>query len=230
MNGMLVVVLTLIVLSAVYGYRKGILGMLLTVLTWILIFAGVPYATPHIEHYMREEESISTFIDGRIENYVDKRIEAAKETLKDPEGDITIPEGAFGVLGDVAAEKIDELIEREEQRTRTILIEETADIVYHLISYIAAIIGVMLVIWLLNLIAKAINYVPVIGTASRILGLLLGLFNGFVIVWVIFYALLCLKDTETGSALTAMINDQPILLMLFEENPIRKLLDMPKGF
>ena len=58
MNWLAVIVLTVIALGVLRGYQRGLLRMIYSMVSWIVVFAIVAWTTPYIERYLLERTTI----------------------------------------------------------------------------------------------------------------------------------------------------------------------------
>ena len=53
MNWLLIIIVLLLALCVVNGYRKGFLRMMYSMVSWVIMFALVTWATPYINTFLR---------------------------------------------------------------------------------------------------------------------------------------------------------------------------------
>ena len=58
MNWLLIIIVLLLALCVVNGYRKGFLRMMYSMVSWVIMFALVTWATPYINTFLRNNTSI----------------------------------------------------------------------------------------------------------------------------------------------------------------------------
>ena len=63
MNWLLIIIVLLLALCVVNGYRKGFLRMMYSMVSWVIMFALVTWATPYINTFLRDNTSIDQTID-----------------------------------------------------------------------------------------------------------------------------------------------------------------------
>lgn len=103
----------------------------------------------------------------------------------------------------------------------------------YIISYIASLIMnvlayavTLLVVWIIiRLVLGALSvfrFLPIVGAADHLLGLVLGLIQGILIVWGLFLILSVFSTSEIGAALMREVESSPFLSVLYNMNPFLK--------
>ena len=84
MNWLLIIIVLLLALCVVNGYRKGFLRMMYSMVSWVIMFALVTWATPYINTFLRNNTSIyqtiATYCEQQIQEKTEKQIEHLAET------------------------------------------------------------------------------------------------------------------------------------------------------
>lgn len=79
MNWLLIIIVLLLALCVVNGYRKGFLRMMYSMVSWVIMFALVTWATPYINTFLRNNTSIyqtiATYCEQQIQEKTEKQIE-----------------------------------------------------------------------------------------------------------------------------------------------------------
>ena len=79
MNWLLIIVVLLLALCVVNGYRKGFLRMMYSMVSWVIMFALVTWATPYINTFLRDNTSIyqriAVYCEQQIREKTEKQIE-----------------------------------------------------------------------------------------------------------------------------------------------------------
>lgn len=94
------------------------------------------------------------------------------------------------------------------------------DIVSFLLTFLIVTIVVRAIVFALDFIAE----LPVLGILNHLSGILLGTMISLIIVGFLFVAITLLYATEAGKMLMRMIEEEPFLLFLYDNNPIMKIM------
>lgn len=79
MNWLLIIIVLLLALCVVNGYRKGFLRMMYSMVSWVIMFALVTWATPYINTFLRDntsiDQTIAVYCEQQIREKTAKQIE-----------------------------------------------------------------------------------------------------------------------------------------------------------
>lgn len=82
MNIVFIIVLLILVFSAINGWRKGLLGMIYGLISWVCILVFVIWASPYIDQYMRERTSLPETMQQKVEQFVNEKLEGISQKAK----------------------------------------------------------------------------------------------------------------------------------------------------
>ncbi len=99
------------------------------------------------------------------------------------------------------------------------IIHYIASLIMNILAYAVTLFAVWLIIRLILGALSVFRYLPIVGTADRLLGLLLGLIQGVLIIWGLFLVLSLFSTTEIGAGLMREINASGFLSFLYNTNP-----------
>ena len=95
MNWLLIIIVLLLALCVVNGYRKGFLRMMYSMVSWVIMFALVTWATPYINTFLRNNTSIyqtiATYCEQQIQEKTEKQIEQETAAVTGEVADETQP-------------------------------------------------------------------------------------------------------------------------------------------
>ena len=75
MNWLLIIVVLLLALCVVNGYHKGFLRMMYSMVSWVIMFALITWATPYINTFLRENTSLYEGITAYCEQQIREKTE-----------------------------------------------------------------------------------------------------------------------------------------------------------
>ncbi len=227
MNGLLIVVTLIFLISAIVGYSRGFIkivaSLAVTIATIVLVMVFAPHVSSVIlqtfpieekmqqkcmEMLMPEEGEAETNALDEAENSRDMQI-ALIENAKMPElfKQLLLENNNEEIYKTLGVTKFSEYI-------GSYLAKLIADIISFLVVLIAVSIGVRVALFLLGIIEK----IPVVGGMNRIAGGAVGLGTGLVIVWVLFIIITLMYDTQLGATCFAQIEENKFLSYLYSNN------------
>ena len=95
------------------------------------------------------------------------------------------------------------------------------------IGFLVTFICVALVVGIIGKVLDLVTKIPGIKQLNTLLGGVAGLFEGLLVVWLLFTVITALGSSEFGQSMLALINENPLLSFIYENNFISaKLLGM----
>lgn len=247
-------VILILAIFALIGWRKGVIRLVLSLVSMIItIMAAMvvaPLATTAIKNGTNIDENIARSIYTLLsENKeVDEYFED-KQAL--PGGiDISQAESHIQVVADMVAE-VGDRINLPESLTEAVkampdselmsVIREygdasvkeisiriiairLADIVLTAIIYIVIMVVVSIVLRVIVAATGLIRRLPVIKQADKLGGVIAGLVEGLIVVWIFFTIVTAISGTQIASNILVQIHNNTILESLYNCNPITRLL------
>lgn len=98
-----------------------------------------------------------------------------------------------------------------------------ADIILNIVAFIVTLVVVQLILWSVMTALNLFTKLPVLHLLNKVGGLAVGIFQGVLVVWVIFLIISALSATQIGMTLMEMINDSSILKGIYDSNLFLKL-------
>ena len=83
MNIIVVIVLLILVFSAINGWRKGLLGMIYGLISWVCILVFVIWASPYIDQYIRERTSLPETMQQKVEQSVNEKMNEISQNVQE---------------------------------------------------------------------------------------------------------------------------------------------------
>ena len=247
-NAFFIIAAILIGLMIFRGYRKGILGLVVGVVSWIFLFIFVQWATPQIYLGMKTSDSFSEDISEKVseklkekadeitlDNVGDDETKSSLMSIKDflPEGTTEQYEellagleqyrGLMDTMEDEdlksqISQEADRVLEEKKQEAIVAATEILTDYILRgLAGLIALIIG-LLVVSIADGLVRLLNHTPVIGNFSRIAGVLFGLLEGVLLVWILMYAVTLFSATDFGADALSQVKENVFLSYLYDNN------------
>lgn len=216
-----IVILLILILFIWMGYRRGFIR---EIVSFFFVFLSLSLAwaiNPYINDFLisktpvystiqetctdfvqkqssdleNETESSSQFIDGlNLPEVLRKNIEKNNNTENYAELSVnTLTEYVSGYLA------------------RTIV-----NGLSYVLAYILATIGIRIVVYILNLIAG----LPILKTANKLTGGVVGFVKGLVFIWILFLILTVLCSTEIGKTSLELIEKDSLLSVIYQYDPL----------
>ena len=237
MNWLLIIVILVLAGNIVWGFSKGFLRVIYSMLAWIAILVFVTWATPYVANILTEK----TNIDNRIETNLDEKLhelvigdtngqkeDREPDTQNPGQGkknyrdlQMKLPDAVTNKLFDT--NKIADQI-LEGSGAYDVVAGRATDLVMRVISFVLVLLIAVISFHLLSVVLKVVEKLPLIGGINRLLGLFAGLVKGILIIWLAFAIIAMAGTTDIGIALISYIYESPLLIWAYENNFVLTLL------
>lgn len=237
MNWLLIIVILVLAGNIVWGFSKGFLRVIYSMLAWIAILVFVTWATPYVANVLMEK----TNIDNRIESNLDEKLHElvigdtnGQKEEREPDAQnpgqgkknyrdlqMKLPDAVTNKLFDT--NKIADQI-LEGSGAYDVVAGRATDLVMRVISFGLVLLIAVISFHLLSVVLKVVEKLPLIGGINRLLGLFAGLVKGILIIWLAFAIIAMAGTTDIGIALISYIYESPLLIWVYENNFVLTLL------
>ena len=237
MNWLLIIVILVLAGNIVWGFSRGFLRVIYSMLAWIAILVFVTWATPYVANVLTEK----TNIDNRIETNLDEKLhelvigdtngqkeDREPDTQNPGQGkknyrdlQMKLPDAVTNKLFDT--NKIADQI-LEGSGAYDVVAGRATDLVMRVISFVLVLLIAVISFHLLSVVLKVVEKLPLIGGINRLLGLFAGLVKGILIIWLAFAIIAMAGTTDIGIALISYIYESPLLIWVYENNFVLTLL------
>lgn len=237
MNWLLIIVILVLAGNIVWGFSRGFLRVIYSMLAWIAILVFVTWATPYVANVLTEK----TNIDNRIESNLDEKLhelvigdtngqkeDREPDTQNPGQGkknyrdlQMKLPDAVTNKLFDT--NKIADQI-LEGGGAYDVVAGRATDLVMRVISFVLVLLITVISFHLLSVVLKVVEKLPLIGGINRLLGLFAGLVKGILIIWLAFAIIAMAGTTDIGIELISYIYESPLLIWAYENNFVLTLL------
>jgi energy-coupling factor transporter transmembrane protein EcfT len=228
MNWVLILAILLVAGNIVWGYFRGFLRVIYSVVVWILIVVFVTWATPHVSEWITRH----TAVDDRIEENLEERFRDLIQNDEDQETTDTSEEDLeqLGIiLPDSVLEKLvnpgrvaDELLQKGGVY-QAVASEGTA-LAVRAISFGIVLVLAMIIFHLISFALGLVDKLPLIGEVDHTLGGVAGFVKSILLLWLIFAFIAMGSATELAQAWIGQIYESPLLIWFYENNFVLTIL------
>lgn len=223
MNILTIIVLAVLVLSVIGGYKKGFLKTAFSLVAWIVVLILCNFVTPIVTDMLVEKTEIEVVVQKTVDTKIDQVInETINETIEGT--DLAELEAALpaelkdALLGENGS--LQEVVTNGVDLDTAGLVNGIVGILGFVITVIVLRLAMMVVELALNLVGK----LPLIGPMDKILGLACGAGKGIILCWVILAVVSVLALTGTNTELATYISQSELLTWLQDNNVLLNLI------
>lgn len=228
MNLVLIFVLLVLAISAIVGYRRGLLRIVYSLVSWIIVLVFVSWATPYVNHYLLENTSIYERVTEHCEEVIRQ---TADEQVADGQQQAV---GELAELGMNLPESVLEgILEKTSDATDTFLEESgiyvqiaegLANFVIEGMTFLLVLVFAWIVVHLISRLLGIVSHIPIINGANRMLGLVVGVIYGVLLIWLVFYIVALGSTGEMAQVIISYIYENEFLTFLYENNLVLTMI------
>lgn len=229
MNWVLMLVLLVLVCCAIYGYTKGFLRIVFSLVAWVIVLVFVSWATPHVSQWIQENTTIYEKIEAACEESVRRAAQGKMEEGAAEQyggaGELGLPESVMAQIVSGASGAADTVL--AETGVYAGIAQSLAGFIVQGIAFVTVLILSWILVHVISALLGIVSHIPILKGVNRFTGMLAGLMEGLLIVWIAFYIVALCSAGETGRVIVSYINQSAFLKELYENNI---LLSLGTGF
>lgn len=247
-------VILILAIFAVIGWRKGVIRLVLSLASMIItILAAIiiaPLATTAVKNGTNIDENMAQSMytilsenkevdkyfsneqvipDGIDISEAGEHIQNISETVVEVGDIINLPESLMDVIKTIPESELMEIVKNQGQASLKeislrIISIRLSDIVLTSIIYIVIMVVVFIVLKVIIGATGIIRRLPVIKQADKLGGVIVGLIEGLVVIWIFFTVVTAISGTENAANILVQIHTNAFLEALYNNNPITRVL------
>lgn len=229
MNWVLILVLLVLACCAIYGYTKGFLRIVFSLVAWVIVLVFVSWATPHVSQWIQENTTIYEKIEAACEESVRRAAQGKMEEGAAEQyggaGELGLPESVMAQIVSGASGAADTVL--AETGVYAGIAQSLAGFIVQGIAFVTVLILSWILVHVISALLGIVSHIPILKGVNRFTGMLAGLMEGLLIVWIAFYIVALCSTGETGRVIVSYINQSAFLKELYENNI---LLSLGTGF
>lgn len=222
MNWLLIVVAVVIGGCGYAGYRKGLVKVLFSLLAAVVSLVLVSIVSPFVANFLQEKTQLPSYVKEKSSAMVAEWNESRE---------VETQEHRFAVIDSYEVPdflksyfKTEHTTEMMELEFNDYISNKIVDLVMSAASFVISFALITLALYLLATILNAIMKLPVLHSLNRMGGLVAGLAEGLLAVWVFFLVITLLCSTEFGKECMYRIGNGKVLSFLYNANPLMRFL------
>lgn len=227
MNWLVIVVAAILVTFAFIGRKVGFIKTVFSIFSIIIALFLTSTISPYVSKSLRGNEKVYEYINEKVEKVVKLKVkEKEKVSLSEQNKAIdklSLPDSIKKKLLEnknndevYKALKVDNFKEYVNGYITTLVINAIAFIVTYLV--------VMVILFIICAALNIISKLPLINGLNKTAGLLVGLFEGLLVVWLLCIVLTAFSSTTGGQELFKLIKESQFLSSLYNNNLILKCI------
>ena len=216
-----IVILLILILFIWMGYRRGFIR---EIVSFFFVFLSLSLAwaiNPYINDFLISETPVYSTIQETCTDFVQKQssdLENEMESSSQFIDGLNLPEILRkNIEKNNNTENYAELsVNTLTEYVSGYLARTIVNGLSYVLAYILATIGIRIVVYILNLIAG----LPILKTANKLTGGLVGFVKGLVFIWILFLILTVLCSTEIGKTSLELIEKDSLWSVIYQYDPL----------
>lgn len=218
MNTLTIIILAVIVVSAIIGHRKGFVKMLLSLFSLVITLYIASLVSPAISGLLKDGPLYDSVYDSTYD-YVSTQLAGNSAATVDALLDnMQLPEIMKNYISN------SEVVVNGAQSIAASVAAQITDIIFDALVFLLTFFAAMIIVKLIFAAINIITYLPGIHGINKTAGLIAGVAEGLLLVWIFFIVVSMLGSTEFALKIYAQINESAILQWLYNKNIIMNLL------
>jgi uncharacterized membrane protein required for colicin V production len=217
MNWVLIIVLVILVVSALIGMKVGLIKTIFSLCSMILALGLSLWISPYVNDYLRGNNQVSE----KVMEKVDKFLPEVKDKTNQND-QVSIIEGL-----PLPESLRNSLIENNNKETykklsvnnfKGYLNGYLSSVIISVMAFVVTFIIIQILLWVISMALDILGRLPLIKQVNKLAGLLVGLAQGLVVVWIFFLLLTVFGSSEWGQKAMEMIGENQILSLIYNNN------------
>lgn len=220
MNWFFWVLLALVIMFMVQGFRKGLIKTAVSMVFIIIVMIASSWLNPYVSGFIRENTDWQSRLEIKCSEIILKEMESRGNLPEESQIDFLEELPLPRTMREKLIENND--AEKYQQLSAENFTEYVSGYIAHgMINGIAFLLSFVIAIIILKIILRAVDLLtelPVLGTVNRLAGMIFGAVQGILWIWIAFLMISLLSETSAGAYLLKMIREDPILLWIYDSN------------
>jgi len=223
MNWLLLAVIAILVICTIKGYASGFIKTVFAIFSLIVALIVASVATPAVSKGLQSNDKIYTMVyekieetvdfDGKIKKQADQKNFIDKLPIPNSMKETLVENNNSEVYGSMAVDSFEEYV-----------VSLLTKVVINALAFVVIFLAMVILLAILCRVLNIISKLPLLNELNKTAGLLVGVLQGFIIIWILFIVITVFSGTTFGQSLFEMINNNEILTMIYDNNLLLKLI------
>lgn len=221
LSPMMIISLLVVGVSALWGYQKGFLKTVLSMVSLVATVLIVVWVTPKVESFLKESTTVQSYVTEQVVTALTGQQRLETEAAID---ELSIP----GIWKDVL--KLNNNEDTYQALGVSALHEYVGaylgGLIVQAMAFLISLIVVSCVIHLLFFAVDILGRFPVVHGVNKLAGFGLGFVRGILLLWIIGIVLTVFSQHEWALSLSNQIQESSLLQLLYDHNLFARILTM----
>lgn len=232
MSWLLIVVLVILAVNALYGFKKGLIRTIFSFCSLLIAIVLTIWINPMVGDLMKNNDKFYSGVVQRVEKMLPDQNQEENGKEKDSSDKTTyIKKLPF-------PKSFKNSLMKKESDYRDLAFDSFRDYVSHYVAgiiinamaFILTFVIMTAVLWAICFMLNIISKLPILNQINKLAGMMAGLLQGLVIVWLFFIVLTVLGSSKFGQDTLQMIEQDDILSLIYNNNILLGFITGAKTF
>lgn len=221
MNWLLIVVIAVLVLSVIIGYKKGLIKQVLSIVSVVVTMIAVCLLTPLISGFIKGHTGIYDKLYANVGNqlHISGITAGSEEEFIEK---ANLPRVIKDLL--FADENVERYVEMGVTGFAEYVTGSVTDVIFNAVVFMISFAVVFIIVKIVFAAVNLIGKLPGIKQVNKTAGILVGLVEGLIVVWILFAVATMLGSTQFGRNVFEQVNSNAFLSFLYNNNLILRYL------
>ena len=233
MNVLFIVIIAIIIITGVIGYYKGLIKTILSMATIVLSIMLTSVVAPKVSEILCENETVyESVYDALSENLDLSEVtealatQAGEKLDEAAQAEILEKVGMPPVIKEIIIDSgnLERFANENADKFEGYLYSLLTDLIINASSYVIVFIITSIVLAVVASVLNIISKLPMLKSLNRMAGAMLGVVEGFIIVWLFFILVSVLPGNEFMEKCNDDIQDNVVLTYLYDNNIIMNVV------
>lgn len=219
LNYLLIACIVILLACIIRGAHRGMLRIVFGVVGWIFIICFINYSSDYVTSYISDNTKVPTVVQEHITTHLTDKYNTSEEKEAG-----TGEDAVMQVVPNYIKEKVTETVQSSIEATINFISQELTTAAIKGIATIVSIVAAILFLFILDKIIKAIGLVPGIKDVNRLLGIIAGVAEGMLIIWLLMYIASCFPASTLGEFVIKNAEKDQLVYFIYQNNLIARII------
>ena len=222
MNYVLIIVLVILAIGAIVGWKKGFVDMLFGAVSMTIALILAVLIGPKLGVFVQD----NTQMADKLSSKVSQTLNLEELAIEIPEPDALVENLNLPVVvkekitSAEFAEKLnlDKMAEDASAKMAEVVATFLTKMIIAALCFVIVFVVALILLFLLNKVLDVFAKLPLLKQANQLAGLALGVVQAILVIWLFFAVVTVIGGTEFGQSMFGYINSSKLLSFLYTNN------------
>lgn len=193
-------------LRAYIGYKKGFVKTVLSIANLLIAIVVAAMVVTPVASFLKANTQMHEKIHFNVSEYVDENAVIDEKTVNNLE----LPKA----IKDMLIKEAD----TEVTSYTTQVVDKLSDLIHRALTFLILVVVLYITIKILINVLDLVTKLPVLNQINKVSGLIIGILNGLVTIWIAAIVLTIFSNTESAQEVFKIINGNEALSFIYNNN------------